>query len=98
MSRSHYPRSFGEISERRYGLSPVIPKTSGSERAAETMRNMCRDVRHAIIMVTYCQLILYWNSIWIDVLEAKCTDRPKYGISCILGRLKPGRGTQRLKY
>ena len=25
-------------------------------------------------------------------------DRPKYGTSCVPGRLKPGRGTQRLKY
>ena len=34
----------------------------------------------------------------IHVLEAKGTDRPKYGTSCVPGRLNPGRGTQKLKY
>jgi len=31
-------------------------------------------------------------------LETKVINRPKYGPSCVPGRLKPGRRTQRLKY
>jgi len=31
-------------------------------------------------------------------IEAKAMERPKYGKSCVPGRLKPGRGTQWPKY
>ena len=31
-------------------------------------------------------------------IRNKAMERPKYGTSCVPGRLKPGRGTQRLKY